>query len=98
MFTDYDLTDVAMNPIKEINKQYAKMKLTDDGLAQKKESLTNQNFKNQEFFLHVNCYLAILPLFKNLVLIIEQKKTLIHRIYDMLVDNFRTFLMLFYEL
>jgi hypothetical protein len=47
--------------------------------------------------LPVNMYLALLPLFKSLILTLEQKEPLVHRLHDKLTDSFRGFLALFFQ-
>ena len=40
-------------------------------------------------------YLTILPLFKSMVLIFEQKKTLAYKLHDVMINNLRSFLACF---
>ena len=48
-------------------------------------------FKKSQFKLAPNIFLSVIPLFKSLVLILEQKKPLVHRIHSILCENLNAF-------
>ena len=95
IFNNYDLNETAIKRIKEINKSFRKKKLTEDGKDRKQRIIKKIIYEHKTLILYANCYTTILPLFKSLVLVFEQKEPQIHNIHNMMVNNLRTFLACF---
>ena len=95
LFNNYDLNEACIKRIKEIQKTFEKKSLTEDGKDRKQRIIEKIIYKHKTLILLANCYTSILPLFKSLVLVFEQKEPQMHKIHDTMVNNFRTFLACF---
>ena len=65
--------------------------MTDAGKDRKKRMWTKLFYEKDKFCLYSNMFLAVLPLFKSLVYVLEQKQPQIHKLYDMMTENMRFF-------
>ena len=95
IFDNYNLNEISIKRIKEINKSFSKKNLTEDGKDRKQRIIAKIIYEHKILILTANCYTTILPIFKSLVLVFEQKEPQIHKIHDMMVNNLRTFLTCF---
>jgi hypothetical protein len=85
----------ARERVYQIINNMKKKSLTQDGKNRKERIVTKVLYEIQKTMLHVNLYMAILPLFKSFILTFELKEPMIHRIHDELTDVFRHFLACF---
>ena len=72
-------------------------KITDEGRERKERIVAKVFHEKSTLLLNSNLFMSVLPLFKLFILTFEQKEPLIHRLHRSLVENFRTFLRLLYE-
>ena len=63
--------------------------MTDAGKDRKKRMWTKLFHEKDELCLYSNMFLAVLPLFKSLMYVLEQKQ--IHKLYDTMTENMRFF-------
>ena len=94
LYNKYNLNESGINKIKEINRNFKKKSLTEDGKDRKQRIIEKLIYKHKSLILISNCYL-ILPLFKSMVLVFEQKEPQVHKLHDMMVNNLRSFLACF---
>ena len=95
LYNKYNLNKSGINKIKEINRNFKKKSLTEDGKDRKQRIIEKLIYKHKSLILISNCYLTILPLFKSMVLVFEQKEPQVHKLHDMMVNNLRSFLACF---
>ena len=97
LYEKYDLNEEANNIVKSFHVKFKAKKLTKEG-RECTERLTSKLFnKKSQFQLTANFFLSVLPLFKSLVFIFEQKEPLFHRIHSMFYENLKVFFACYVE-
>ena len=94
IYNKYNINEVGVNKIKNINKTFKKKTLTEDGRDRKQRIVEKLIYKHKSLLIS-NSYTTILPLFKSMVLVFEQKEPHVHKLHDMMVNNLRSFLACF---
>ena len=89
------INEIGVNKIKDINKPFKKKTLTEDGRDRMHRIVEKLIYKHKSLLLISNSYTTILPLFKSMVLVFEQKEPQVHKLHDMMVNNLRSFLACF---
>ena len=95
IYNKYYINEVGVNKLKDINKTFKKKTLTEDGRDRKQRIVEKLIYKHKSLLLISNSYTTILPLFKSMVLVFEQKEPQVHKLHDMMVNNLRSFLACF---
>jgi hypothetical protein len=72
-----------------------KKALTTDGKTRKERIVNKVLYCYRETMLHINLYMALLPIFKSFLLTFQLKEPMVHRLHDELTDIFRHFLAYF---
>ena len=90
LYKKYDLNEGTIN-IKSFNAKFKVKSLTKEGQERKERLMSKLFHQKPKFQLTAYFFLSVLPLFKTLVLILEQKEPLIHRIHSMLCENLKIF-------
>ena len=89
LYEKYDLNEEAISIVKSFHVKFKAKNLMKEG-QKCKERLKSKLFNQKsQFQLTVKFFLFVLPLFKSLVLILEQKEPLIHRTHLMLCENLK---------
>ena len=95
LYKKYDLNEEAINSVKSFHVKFNTKNLTKERQERKENFTSKLLYKKSQFQLTGNFFLSVLLLLKHLVLLIlEQKKPLIHRVYWMLYENLKLFLCL----
>ena len=94
-YNKYNINEIGVNKIKNIIKTFKKKTLTEDGRERKQRIVEKLVHKHKSLLLISNSYTTILPLFKSMVLVLEQKEPQVHKLHDMMVNNLRSFLACF---
>ena len=95
IYDKYNINKVGVNKIKDINNTFRKKSLTEDGKCRKQRIREKLIYKHKSLLLISNSYTTILPLFKSMVLVFEQKEPQVHKLHDMMVNNLQSFLACF---
>ena len=81
-----------MKRLTEIQQLCQKRSLSKDGTARKKRLVDRLFYSRDNILALIHLYMATLPVFKSLILSLEQKTPMIHRIYDEVLNFVRKFL------
>ena len=95
IYNKYNINEVGVNKIKDINKTFKKKTLTEDGRDRKQRIVEKLIYKHKSLLFISNSYATILPVFKSMVFVFEQKESQVHKLYDMMVNTLRSFLACF---
>ena len=88
----HNVSPAGMKRLTEIQQLCQKRSLTKDGAARKKRLVDRLFYSRDNILALIHLYMATLPVFKSLILSLEQKTPMIHRIYDEVLDFVRKFL------
>ena len=86
IYNKYNITEVGVNKIKDINRTFEKKTLIKDGRGRKEHIIEKLIYRHKSLFLMSNSY-TILPLFKSKVLVFKPKQPQVHKLHDMMVNN-----------
>ena len=87
----FEISKEGKASIRAIQETLALKNMTDAGKDRKKRMWTKLFYEKDKLCLYSNMFLAVLPLFKSLVYVLEQKQSQIHKLYDMMTENMRFF-------
>ena len=87
----HSVNEAGKQKIKIIQRQFQSKSLN-DGKDRKRRIVDKIIHKHKSLLLIANSYVTILPLFKSLVLVFQQTEQQLHKLHDMMVNNFRTLL------
>ena len=90
LFEKHHLNQETVNISKSFHMKFKAKYLTKEG-QEHEERKTSKLLRKYQFKLTPNIFNSVLPLFKYLVLILEQKEPLVHRIHSILCENLNAF-------
>ena len=91
MYTKHSVTEINHKRLAEIQKILQQKSLTKKGKEHKLHLVEKLMEQREKFLLIANHYVSVLPLLKSLVLILQAKKTNIHRSHDLIGVNLKSF-------